>query len=134
MITVQFHGRIVEIDGEEVNRLIPVQLCYDADADPLALVMIFTSFGEEIRWTVSVDLFLEAVQSSGGVGIGDIRFQRVTNAIKVCLRSPGGHSDVLYPLYAVQHFTKKINSTDLRMVSQRVGDSVDEAIEAILNG
>lgn len=132
VISIAIQGRIVKLDQVYCDIEIPVGIEYRPDTDPLAATITFQQDGNVIEWRFGVDLLLEAVQSDQRVGEGDIRFHRRRSLLKVCLQVPEGHSDVVLPAYAVQHFATQVGAVDMAGVSECLSTKVDELIKEIL--
>lgn len=98
-----------------MNVPIQVELAWDPDTDPLAVMAIFSLPGdqtasgedEEIVWVFGRDLLTAGLQSLAPTGLGDVRFRLASVArvnLITCLKSPEGHADVLLPVIDVETF------------------------------
>lgn len=97
MIQDVINGTVLQVGTESVSQEVEVELAFDEENDPLALMMIFRVEGEdEVCWTMGRELAMRGVMSLGPYGGGDVRFRAdySNNRVMMCLRTPGGHADV----------------------------------------
>src|SRR3546814_6954105 len=64
MITRDITGRLVFAVGQVTDIPLAVQLAYDEENDPLAVVMIINAGAEDVVWTFSLDLLNEGLHSA----------------------------------------------------------------------
>lgn len=97
MIQDIISGTVLQVGTESVSREVEVEMAFDEENDPLALMMIFRVDGEgEVCWTVARELIMCGATNLFPVGEGDVKVRADygNGRVLMCLTSPLGHADI----------------------------------------
>lgn len=135
MISRSFTATLVRRGHSRVNMPFEVELVYDPDTDPLAVLMICKLSGEqEVVWQFSRDLLDQGTRSLHPVGIGDVRIRmQNTHAAEliVCLRPPEGHADLLLPMVDVSSFLGETFEL-IPLGGEECGSGIEDFLKEVL--
>lgn len=136
MITTHFRGYLVKSNTTRCHIPIGVSLSW-TEKDPMAFCMAFEygDSGSGTSWTAAYDLLAEAMTCNTTTGDGDVRLRRDDGQgwLRVCIKSPGGHADVVFPIPAVEDFLEQSHD-EVSAAQQLIPDQVDKALKEILGG
>lgn len=138
MISRKMEGIVARGTNGVMNLPVQVELAWDPDHDPFAVMMIVSlpaenstsGVDEEIVWVFARSLLADGLRSLAPTGLGDVRMRLAgptrVNLI-VCLKSPEGHADLLLPVVDTETFLGETRQ------HTELGDEVtDELVDEFL--
>lgn len=134
MITRKFTGKVTRVGDQTLDVQIGIELIWDPDHDPLAVMAIFSEVGDEdVVWRFGRQFLAEAFQKRYLFGEGDVKFCRLVEGLGVCLRNQDGHADVILPLPDVEAFIgETVEHTPIG--EEQVDDLVDAFVKELMEG